>query len=57
MDMRFIHKQEFLNEESNMKEKKTCQSLRNGDTERKKGEALKRKGLNELHRATCIEIR
>lgn len=57
MDMRFIPRQEFLNEESNMKEKKTYQSLRNGDTERKKGEALKRKGLNEHHRATCIEMR
>lgn len=57
MDMRFIPRQEFLNEESNMKEKKTYQSLRNGDTERKKGEASKRKGLNEHHRARCIEIR
>lgn len=40
-----------------MKEKKTYQSLRNGDADRKKGEALKRTGLNEHHRATCIEIR
>ena len=57
MNMHFIPKQEFLIQGTNMKEKKTYQSMRNGDAERKKGEALKRIGLNEHHRATCIEIR